>query len=92
MMEHDVEKETPTLVIQRSSSADVELVDLFGRARIKPQELMKHFLQWTVQPAIRFESGALALTLSCVLFCWPCAGLVCQCRVTGTYSTIIVFL
>ena len=78
VMEHDVEKETPTLVIQRRSTADVELVDLFGRARIQPEELMKHFLQWTVQPAIRFESGALTLyciVLYCAHFLLPCAGL-----------------
>lgn len=54
----DVESEHMSLVIQRSTKADVELVDLFGRARIKPEELTKHFLQWTVQPALRFESGS----------------------------------
>lgn len=88
-MEHDVEKETPTLVIQRTSSADVELVDLFGRARIKPEELMKHFLQWTVQPAIRFESGALALTLSCVFFV---GHVLAWCASAGLLEPIVLLL
>ena len=45
------------LTVQRAACADVQLVDLFGRARLKPENVIKYFLQWSVDPALRFEAG-----------------------------------
>lgn len=47
----------PQLIVQRTQAADIQLVELFGKARIKPEKLIHHFLQWTVEPALRLEAG-----------------------------------
>lgn len=47
----------PQLIVQRTEAADIQLIEFFGKARIKPEKLIHHFLQWTVEPALRLEAG-----------------------------------
>ena len=55
--EHNIQHGGQQLTVQRASCADVQLVDLFGRAKLKPENIVKYFLQWSVDPALRFEAG-----------------------------------
>ena len=57
--ERNIQHGAQQLTVQRAACADVQLVDLFGRARLKPENIIKYFLQWSVDPALRFAAGVM---------------------------------